>query len=150
MTNALLVIVGALQVIVLGMQWRLIRRQDEYFTVSECAWILAELDWYPKGVHVVQQTSQQDGKYSSVNVKLICRNQGRSPAWTEEIRGYVEIIKSSTIRRIPKLDDLQTFGTIKPLGADTEQSRILQMKCDGHLKVNVRRALRICLAAFFI
>jgi hypothetical protein len=128
--TGLLVLVGFLQ-------WLLIRRQDKHFRISERAWILADLSWYPGQLHVVEGTSQTGDvreEHTVVSVKLTCKNEGRSPAWIDEIRACVEIVTRGSALRIPERNRLSTFGPIEPLGADKEQSRLLQMQCRGHGK----------------
>ena len=135
--TGLLVLVGFLQVVVLFVQWRLIRRQDEHFTKSERAWILAELGWYEGGLHITGNTLQVDGlttESTNVNIKLTCRNEGRSPAWIENIRGRIEIFSKFPISEAPKGSDLAFLGPMEPLGAGKERSRVLQFICSGHAK----------------
>jgi hypothetical protein len=134
--TGLLVLVGFLQVLVLFMQWMLFRRQNKHFRVSERAWILADLGWYPKGLHVVTGTTQRGGltesvteDYTDVNVKLTCRNEGRSPAWIDEVYGHVERIAKGRDSRIPKWKELSALGSMEPIGAGKEHSRVLQMQC---------------------
>src|ERR1700674_1889744 len=132
--TGLLVLVGLLQ-------WWLIRRQDEHFRVTERAWILAELGWYKdrgKG-NVIMLTTKKDDlveEITDINVKLTCRNEGRSPAWIDEVHGCVEIVTRGSAIRIPEKKNLRTFGPIEPLGANKERSRVLEMQCAGHGKEN--------------
>ena len=135
--TALLVVVGFFQFVVLFMQWRLIRRQDEHFTKSERAWILAELGWYEGGLHVTENTSLVDDlttNSTNVNVKLTCRNEGRSPAWIDSIHGQIQIFAKRSTLEIPKRADLDSLGAMEPLGAGKERARILQFSCSGRVK----------------
>ena len=128
--TGLLVLVGFLQ-------WLLIRRQDKHFRISERAWILADLSWYPGQLNVAEGTSQRGDvreEHTVVSVKLTCKNEGKSPAWVDEIRGCVEIVAKGSAIHIPERSRLSTFGPVEPIGADKEQSRLLQMQCDGHGK----------------
>jgi hypothetical protein len=121
------------------LQWWLIRRQDKHFRTSERAWILADLGWYPGHGHVQTDISKSggvNGEYTNVNAKLTCRNEGRSPAWIDEIRGYVEIITSASAIGSPDNKKLRPLGTMEPLGAGKEQSRVLQMQCSWKVKEN--------------
>ena len=86
--TGLLVVVGFLQ-------WWLIRRQDKHFRISERAWILADLSWYPGQLNVCLGTTQRGElieEHTDVSVKLTCKNEGRSPAWVDEVHGCVEIV----------------------------------------------------------
>ena len=66
--------------------------------------------------------------------KLTCRNEGRSPAWIENIRGRIEIFSKFPISEAPKGSDLAFLGPMEPLGAGKERSRVLQFICSGHAK----------------
>jgi hypothetical protein len=106
---------------------------------SERAWIMAELNWYEKGLHVVENTSQvRDGtrvESTMVNVKLICRNEGRSPAWIDNVSGRVDInTRISDSYEEPSRDSLDSFGLMEPLGPGAKESRSLQFECSGHAK----------------
>jgi len=132
MFTGLLVLVGFLQ-------WWLIRRQDKHFRISERAWILADLSWYPGQLNVglgATQRGELIEEHTDVSVKLTCKNEGRSPAWVDEVRGCIEIIGNGATTRIPESKKLSTFGPIEPLGAGKEQSRLLQMQCSGRAKEN--------------
>jgi hypothetical protein len=130
--TGLLVVVGFLQ-------WCLIRRQDKHFRISERAWILADLSWYPGQLNVCLGTTQRGElieEHTDVSVKLTCKNEGRSPAWVDEVHGSVEIVTKGSAIRIPENKKLSTFGPVEPLGAGKEQSRLLQMQCSDHAKEN--------------
>jgi hypothetical protein len=131
--TGLLVIVGGVQAAVLFFQWRLISRQDEHFTKSERAWIIGELGWYDRGLHVVDTSSKLGDspvrRATHVNLKLTCRNDGRSPAWIDDVSGNLEIVKrlpSSDV--LPKVSPMVHFG---PLGPGKEGSRVLQFETVG-------------------
>lgn len=133
--DRLLVLFTALLVIVGLLQWWLIRRQDEHFRTSERAWVLAELGWYKGGLHVAETSGYGVGtpfsETTQANIKLTCRNDGRSPAWIDNVYGQIEL-------RIPKNDpapdrkSLTTCGPMEPLGPGQERSRVLQLQCPGH------------------
>jgi hypothetical protein len=85
----MLVIVGVLQ-------WCLIRRQDQHFTMSERAWVLASLEWdtskWADGKGRVFEGSGTGGDTTAIYAVLSCRNEGNSPAWIEEKRAKFEIV----------------------------------------------------------
>jgi len=61
----------------------------EYLIRTERAWVMAELGWSEKSVlHVVQSSSKSEAEGTvervTANVKLICRNEGRSPGWVDK------------------------------------------------------------------
>ena len=135
--TGLLVVVGFLQAAVLVLQWLLVRRQDAHFRNSERAWIMAELGWYEKTLHVTEGTYNVEGESgtsTNVNVKLTCKNEGRSPAWIEHIKGGVEITSAAALKKapIPEVKALESFGRLDPLGAGAAASCSLQMECQGH------------------
>jgi hypothetical protein len=139
--TGLLVAVGLLQCIVLAFQLWLIHRQDEHFRNSERAWVMAELDWYENGLHVVLGTGQnRDGdieESTAVFMKLTCRNDGRSPAWIDNVYGRVEIGIPAGVEQ--KETDKNSFGgsgPMGPLGPSKEQSRSVELRCPGHVKQN--------------
>jgi hypothetical protein len=133
----LLFVVGLLQALVLLMQWWLVRRQDQHFRNSERAWIMTELGWYEEETLRVAESSgvvdnvNQDS--TQANVKLTCRNDGRSPAWIENVRGRMDIATRASIRDQEK-HKLDSFGPMEPLGAGKEKSRILELWCPGHAR----------------
>jgi len=133
-TDWLLVLFTAFLVIVGFLQWWLVRRQDEHFRNSERAWILAELDLPERRLLVTDSTTKQGGlvaERTDVNVKLTCRNEGRSPAWTEGIYGRIDIFRKAD-SSVPKKTDLQRFGLIPPIGPGKERSTILGLSTKGH------------------
>jgi hypothetical protein len=135
--TGLLVLVGVLQVAVLGMQWWLVRRQDEHFRNSERAWILASLGWYEGGLHVAETSSLVGGiatEQTFVNVKLTCRNEGRSPAWIDMVWARVEIVSKVEGGPAPPKTELRRCGLLDPIGAGNDASRVLQLDCVSHTK----------------
>jgi hypothetical protein len=59
--------------------------------------VLAELAWARNELGVVTGTSKRKDEpqveETSLTVHLICRNEGRSPAWIEKIQGYCELVE---------------------------------------------------------
>lgn len=110
---------------------------------AERAWVLTELDGteVDGSVRVVEQTSggnAGDGSYefTSVSARLICRNEGRSPAWIDSINGYCEIMNRAS--ELPGIEGhkTQSFGWIGPLGPEKETSRRLTLDCPGHPRLS--------------
>lgn len=106
----------------------------------ERAWILAELGWYKGGLHISTGSSAGMGikptSYTMLNIKLTCRNDGKSPTFIEHIFGRadrVQRVKTEVSPEPPKISDLAGLGDLDPLGPGSERSRVLQMQCDGHM-----------------
>jgi hypothetical protein len=105
---------------------------------SERAWVMADLDWWSSvGTHVVHQTSSQEGGRADITaarIKLTCKNEGRSPAWIDNVYAHMEMISSVENLGPPcKRDDGRKFGTLGPLGAGKERIRVLNLECPGYL-----------------
>ena len=109
---------------------------------AERAWVMTELEW-PEGekLRLVTGTSRQGDEpqveTTTVIVKLLCRNDGRSPAWVDKIQGYCEIVEG-------RLGDLpspirhktESFLTIGPIGPGNHKWMILHLVAPGHIKNN--------------
>lgn len=111
------------------------QRSSEVLVNSERAWILVELGWY-KGdsLHVAEHTSiiaRQLATHTEARVLLTFRNEGKSPAWAQEIYAHLSIAARSTIETIPKREDMTSFKTDVVVGAGKEKFRALQLRCPG-------------------
>jgi len=109
---------------------------------AERAWVMTELVWpeYEK-LRVVTGTSSRPGEANeettTVIVKLLCRNDGRSPAWVDKIQGYCEIVEG-------RLSDLSSpighkaepFLTIGPISPGNHKVKILHLQAPGHIRSN--------------
>jgi hypothetical protein len=109
------------------------------FIHSERAWVMAELGWYEKGLHVVEGSSQNQAEaqleFTTVFVKLTCRNAGRSPAWIDNVFGRVDRVNPTSLREDDRRENkLGNFGTMGPIGPGEEKSRSLELICYGHCK----------------
>ena len=105
---------------------------------AERAWVMGELGWYESlGLRIVTSTQTRNEDMvdtTTVNVKLTCRNDGRSPAWIDQVYAQVEIFSTAATLGNKKKSECQTFGPMGPLGAGKEQSRVLELTCLGHRK----------------
>lgn len=106
---------------------------------TERAWVMAELDWSERSVlHVVQSASKNEPEGTvervTANVKLTCKNEGRSPGWINNVYGHLEILAPGSMLSSPNRSDGQNFGPIGPLGAGKERSRSLDLTCVGSAK----------------
>jgi len=106
---------------------------------AERAWILGELGGDAFGsMNVVESTSQtQRGRSETTNARLVltCKNEGRTPAWIDNIYGHMEILaRQSDIKGRGNRHDGQTFGVMGPLGAGKKRVRSLDLTCSGRLQ----------------
>ena len=106
---------------------------------TERAWLMAELDWSEKSVLHIEQSaskSEDEGTVERVtaNVKLTSRNEGRSPAWIDNVYGHLEILPAGSTLGSPNRSDGRDFGPMGPLGAGKERSRALDLTCLGSAK----------------
>ncbi len=111
----------------------------EYIIHTERAWVMAELGWSEKSIlHVEQSASKSEAEGTvervTANVKLTCKNEGRSPAWVDKVYGHLEILPAGSMLGSPNRSAGQNFGPIGPLGVGKEQSRSLDLTCLGCLK----------------
>ena len=102
---------------------------------AERAWVMAELSAYGDSLRTLVGEGYETGHglYQSIsveNVKLTLRNQGKTPAWIENVRAQVDIVDSTSVRNEPVLRG-GTQGSMEPLGAGEERSRSLELVCDG-------------------
>lgn len=118
----------------IGVIWQIITSR-----AIERAWVMAELGWYPGGLHISIGSSVVGTKKSestALNIKLTCKNDGKSPAFIEHIYGRAHIVQNPSKQvspEPPKISDLDGLGDFEPLGPGTERSRILQMWCEGQM-----------------
>ncbi len=102
---------------------------------TERAWIMAELGWYDRVQIGERDVRQGDGPiehFTDISAKLTCRNTGRSPAWIENVRAQLEIVRKSLNAEPPAKEMLQSFGPMEPLGAGDKRDRSLQLTGSGH------------------
>jgi len=91
-----LVVVGFIQAGILAATVWVIQRQVSTSRHIERAWVMADLEhdsqkWADRKVHVLQG-SGTSGDSTGFYAVLICRNEGRSPAWLGERRARFEIV----------------------------------------------------------
>lgn len=115
LTGALL-IVGIFGVIfaartlrVLGKQTTAIQQQGQSMINAERAWVMAELSWTYRAMHLVTHSTT-----TSVNVLLSCKNHGSTPAWITEISIRMEVTSAGPSRQ-PDLQGAEVFYGPHPL-----------------------------------
>jgi|SRR5215467_296950 len=106
---------------------------------TERAWVMGELDWQEKSIlHVVQSASKGEAEGTvervTANMKLTCKNEGRSPAWVDNVYGHLEILSTESTLGTPSRSSGQNFGPIGPLGVGNERSRDLDLTCVGRMR----------------
>jgi len=98
---------------------------------SERAWILAGLGWFDGSASPV---GEDELGCTTANIKLTCKNEGRSPAWIDHVYARIDIASShSDIKEYSK-HECGNFGLMEPVGAGMEKGRCLDLHCDGHIK----------------
>lgn len=103
---------------------------------AERAWIMADLSWYGDSLRIFEGTGTFWGgpmveTTDIQNIKLTCKNQGKTPAWVDRVHGQVDIVDSGSVMIDPILRKGH-HGPMGPLGAGEEQSRSLELRCEGH------------------
>lgn len=106
---------------------------------AERAWVLTELEW-PKSnsLKVVLGSSTQGGgpkeEHTTVSVMLLCKNEGRSPAFVDKIRVHGDIV--GNIRDLPTPDrhPSEQVDPIGPLAPGKSAMRFVRITCPGHLE----------------
>lgn len=137
-TDWLLAVFTLALVAVAVLQYLLVRRQDEHFTNTERAWLLADLGWREGASKViVSDTRAGDSIVSTtfVNLNLSCHNEGRSPAWIHKIRAGVVIAEKVVAGDAPKDSELKPCGRMEPIGAEKTGICPLELTCPGNWKV---------------
>lgn len=105
---------------------------------AERAWILAELSWYEgtSGRILVGDFREGEGPIftsTTANLKLTCRNEGKSPAWIDKVYGRIDIVSTRADIKDYDRQDCGNFGSMEPIGAAAEKSRSLSLVGDGRL-----------------
>lgn len=106
---------------------------------AERSWILAELGWWENQPTRIALTESKEGDgpiVSSItaNLKLICRNEGKSPAWVDKIYGRMDVV--STRAEIKKYDrqECGNLGLMEAIPAGGERAHSFRLEGDGRLE----------------
>lgn len=137
LTDWLLAVFTLALVVVAVYQYLLVRRQDEHFTHTERAWLLANLEWGAGAGKVLVNDSRVGGSIVSttfVRLTLSCHNEGRSPAWIHLIRAGVVIAEKVTGEDAPTNSELKPCGRMEPIGAGKTATHPLELSCSGKQK----------------
>jgi len=125
--TACLVVVGAIQ-------WMLVDGQDEHFTNSERAWVLAELRWESGHGEIINSDAQVNGlvtRTTWVHLRLTCRNEGRSPARIDKVSARMEMVPEARLSPTITKAKLKNCDAMEALGANKDGSQILELDCDS-------------------
>lgn len=102
---------------------------------AERAWVMAELNCYGDSFRIFEGTGTFWGgpmveTTEIQSIKLTCKNQGKSPAWIDQVYGQLDIVDSTSVSNDPILRRGH-HGPMGPLGAGEAQSRSLELRCEG-------------------
>jgi hypothetical protein len=120
-------------------QLKLAQKQIEASQNAERAWVLTELEWQDT-LKVTTGASNMPGEpieeSTTAAVKLICRNEGRSPAWITKVEGYSEVV--DRLRDLSRIAGHETeqFVPLGPIAPGKQVMRGLLISCPGRLKDN--------------
>jgi hypothetical protein len=109
-----------------------IRRQTESLVTSERAWVMVDIDWIPGMGHgfLGQTVAGQIARENmTVIVRLIYRNEGRSPAWISEKRANAVAMQS-----LPDKPNLESAEIVmresEPLAIGRELKKDITLTCN--------------------
>jgi len=122
-------------------QLKLAQDQIKLSQNAERAWVMTELVWPQGELKVVlgasRQGDQPQVETTTVMVKLVCKNQGRSPAWIDTIQGYVEIVETRLKDLPPAVGHrTQHIPPVGPIAPGDEKWKILHLQTPGQPKNN--------------
>ena len=108
----------------------------EAVIVAERAWVMADLGWHGDSPRIFNGTGTFWGgptveTTEIQNIRLTCKNQGKTPAWIDRVYAQVDIVDSTSVAIDPVLRG-GDHGPMGPLGAGEEQSTSLELRCEGH------------------
>jgi hypothetical protein len=105
---------------------------------AERAWIMGELSWWENSRLRISQLSStiqsQTVERTAVALKLTCKNEGKSPAWIDNVYGHLESFSTASELGAPNRVDGRNFGPMGPLGAGRERSQSLDLTCPAKMK----------------
>jgi len=116
-----------------------IRRQTESLIRSERAWIMVDIEWVPGYGGIVRNSSLEDGvvvNYTTFPIRIICKNEGNTPAWITEISAQSQIYELIH-HQPPKTPDLQSTKVSRtepiPVAAKMDVSEDISLSSRGVL-----------------
>jgi len=106
---------------------------------AERAWVMTELGtYYADGRARIAENDMNDAagrrETTGLTVKLTCRNEGRSPAWIDSVKGYAEIMNN--VRELAPVTGhaMQSYGWMGPLAPGKAIERSLDFSCERHAR----------------
>lgn len=120
-------------------QLKLAQKQIEASHNAERAWVMTELgSFYNDGRArlVYAASGASPGLHTQITTKLTCRNEGRSPAWIDSVRGYAEILNNVQALGNVADHEMQSFGWLGPLAPQKATGRSLEFDCPGQPQPN--------------
>jgi hypothetical protein len=97
----------------ISQQITLAQKNVDYIANTERAWVMGELGWYEKVGPNIQESSVKGAARTIVMMKLTCKNEGKSPAWIENVYTRLDITSGSLIDEI----DTENLGSNGRWGA---------------------------------
>jgi hypothetical protein len=82
---------------------------------AERAWVMVEIHWATQSGHLARSESSDGTIRTGAFVNLICRNQGKTPAWIAERHIRVEVTNSVAPK--PQLQGAEISYDLEPLAA---------------------------------
>jgi hypothetical protein len=133
-----LVYVGILQALVLSLTVCVIRLQVMTTRDIERPWIIVDIEhdsdkWADRKTHILQGSGMA-GDTSSFYGLLVCKNEGKSPAWIDEKRAKFEIVE--TLPEKPRLEaaEIVQIGP-EPIGIGKVIPRAWVPEAVGHQEI---------------
>jgi hypothetical protein len=117
-------------------QLKIAQASAESVINSERAWIMGDMILYEgTTLPIAELTDGKGTDETAVRVKLRCTNEGKSPAWIDNVYAHLEIASElAKLSSPPKLDGGITLGPMGSVGAGKHREEVLNLTCPGHLK----------------
>jgi hypothetical protein len=111
---------------------------------SERAWLLAHLEWIGEPASPVMVTNTGNYWVSNVALKLVCQNQGKSPAWIDCIHARLSIVSNRSEIVNHESVDCDHFGPMAPthLRWSKRIRKVLRRVCDRRISRYIRPSTR--------
>jgi hypothetical protein len=104
----------------------------------ERAWVLGELRWHEGKIGRILEgsstTLQGMEETSSITVKLTYKNEGKTPAWIEDISSEAQILSLVELDNPPAMKPRRNPRTVTVIGPGTAQSKDLTLECPGKMR----------------
>jgi len=122
-------------------QIEIAKQQSQFAVNSERAWLTAELNWVSENGRIVfsdvQIPPSNVATRTSLALVLEIRNDGRTPAWIENVSAGMEIIGHEVQ---PEQSIMEYF---EPLGAGKIRKVNLKVSCPGKPKMRGSESLHV-------